>query len=983
MTNVVSSQEHDPAAGGMPSRVSRVKLAKMIGFFVAVVVASAFLVPRGVELAGLRTKSGQAESALRLLETAYAEGDHSVATMNALARHRARSGNVAGGIELLRALTERSPDDVPILEALAKVYDQARRPSELTAVLERLQQLAPDVERQRRLARIYGEQNMLREQAAALSGLVERFDAGDVADRLLLARLQAQHGEHARALATFERMVERFPQSHDASVVAAQLAALLGGGDAAGALARARARLEARPQAASAEAPVLAGALMVAGKPSLAVDLLAPLVAVPQPDSYLLATWAQAMSDAGRPGEALAHMEDGRADSGDTALQTLRLNLALAVGRPDSALAAVRALGVGGLSAPALSRVAALALSAGHKEAMRHLRDTADSVVGQHDSLLAARIAQALGERAATVRWGRAAANQTARTPAEALQLVRLLHQAGELTLASDVLRQTAAPFDQPDLLAEYPRLHIALGSAATGLAEIEKAMSKQASVAMKQAWALLATASGRHNDVLRWLQASGSARADETNLKDIYHLAMDGKAYELAVASAERLLAQSGPNDGDRLLLVHALMPSGRAADAAAHLRILRQQGKADEVMYAAALLAAWRRGEPVNGELRRIYADRLARGPQSATREADVFMLLELGAHAEAVKALEELTVTDPERWLSTYLEAATKAGQGQQTVFLLGRWADTPTLPASLRSQLAFRLLEAGDKAAVERTFQTLASNTGPRDAATQRLLFVWGPRPTQPQLEWLEARALEAKGQERAVWMRLLNERGAAGRAIAVYRKTVWPSPDGDAVLEAYLEALAVSGDQGLLASTLQEMASRTRSGGMLARLAREAAAAADAPMERRLLEAALSAGNSEPTLRRALGLLAYRTRDLRAAELHLTAFNERAGGDVDTYRALGELRLLRGDAAAAKASFEQAILALERRPDASFEGRMTKAGLLDRLRRPAEARRLYEELLTERPNDGNVRADYVAMLMDLGESRSAQALLEAR
>jgi tetratricopeptide (TPR) repeat protein len=383
------------------------------------------------------------------------------------------------------------------------------------------------------------------------------------------------------------------------------------------------------------------------------------------------------------------------------------------------------------------------------------------------------------------------------------------------------------------------------------------------------------------------------------------------------------------------------------------------------------------------VNGELRRIYADRIARGSKSATREADVIVLLELGAHAEAVEALEEFALADPKRWLSTYLEAATKAGQRQQTVWLLERLADTPTLSASLRSQLAFRLLEAGDKAAAERTFHALAPSTGPRDAATRRLLFVWGPRPTQPQLEWLEARALEASGQERAAWMRLLTERGAAARAMAVYRKTVWPSRGGDDVLEAHLEALAVSGDRGLLASTLQEMASRTSSGDMLARLAREAAAVGDAPLERRLLEAALSADNNEPALQRALGLLAYRTRDLRAAELHLTAFNERTGGDVDTYRALGELRLMRGDAAAAKASFEQALLALERRPDASFEGRMTKAGLLDRLRRPAEARRLYEELLAERPNDGNVRADYVAMLMDLGESRSAQALLEAR
>jgi tetratricopeptide (TPR) repeat protein len=301
----------------------------------------------------------------------------------------------------------------------------------------------------------------------------------------------------------------------------------------------------------------------------------------------------------------------------------------------------------------------------------------------------------------------------------------------------------------------------------------------------------------------------------------------------------------------------------------------------------------------------------------------------------------------------------------------------------LRASLRSQLAFALLEVDEKAAAERTFRSLAATTGPHDPATQRLLYLWGPRPTHPQLDWLESRALKATGEERATWMRLLTERGAAGRALEVYRQTEWPPSDGDDVVKACLDALVAGGDRALLIGTLAELASRTRSGDILARLAQQAAAVGDAMLERQLLEAALSAGNREPALRRALGLSAYRARDFRAAEQHLMAFNERTGGDPDTYRALGEVRLQRNDSAGAKVSFEQALLGLERRLDTSYSGRLAKAGLLYRLRRPLEAQRLYAELLAERPNDENARADYAAMLIEGGEPRLARTVLEAR
>jgi Flp pilus assembly protein TadD len=982
MIESASARQRPASSAGHPLRAVRLTVAKLVGGLVLLALASALLVPRGMELASLHIRSGQTDKALGVLEAAFARGDTSSATIAALATQRAKSGNPESGAQLLSTFVAQRPDDVALLEALATLHDQARRPVDLLNVLEQLQRLAPAAERQRRLVRIFGEQDMLQQQASALVTLVERFDAGDVADRLLLAKLQTRQGQHAQALATLTRMVERFPQAHDATVVAAQSSAVLAGGNAAGALALARARLSARPEAAVAEAPTLAGALMAGKRPDLAVDLLQPLLARPNADARVLATWAQAMSDISQPGPALKRLDDATVGADDKDLQTLRLNLALAVGKGESALAATRAIGLDAVPAPILSSVATLMLSTDNKAGLQFLRTAVEDAVARDDPLQAAKISYALGDRPATARWAKAAASRGFKEPVEAFHVVRLLQQSGEPGLASRLLAQTGVPVGQPALLAEYARLHIALGSTAVGLAEIEKTLPQQPGAAPRLAWALLATANGRHQDVLTWLRSSGHPHFDTLMMRDVYYAAMGETAYELAIAVAERLMAQGGSGDRDRLLLANALIPAGRARDAVAQLRLIKP-ALVDGDVFASVLLAAWRKGEPVNAELRRIYAKRLERGPKSATRQADIAVLLEIGAHAEVLTALEGLAEAEPERWLSTYLETAHKAGQSKRTVDVLSRLANNITLPGALRTQIAFRLLEAGDKAAGEPIFRALAANAGPRDAATQRLLFVWGPRPTAAQLDWLQSRARDAVGRDRAAWLRLLTERGAAQRAITLQRSAPLPDDQADDVLAAYLEAIEASGDRALLAKTLQDLLPRARSAALLGTLARHAAGLDDPRFERRLIESALAAGSRDPALHRALGLLAYRSGDTRAAEQHLIRFVDEKGGDSETYRALGELRLRQGDANSAKLNFEKSLAAFERAPNHRFEGRLFKAGLLHRLKRFPDARALYEQLRSERPDDTHLIADFAALLLDVGDTRSARALLETR
>ena len=970
------------AQGATAPRRTAANAAKLLALLAIVGTMSVLLIPRGVELASLRAKSGNPDAALQLLEEAHAKGDRSSATMSALARQRAQSGNLAGGIALLETMVGRQPDDPTLLESLGALYGQADRGPEQLTTLERLQRIDPQASRQRQIAGRYGALGQTRRQADLLADLVTRFDNAEVADWLLLARLHSQLGEHTRALATLDRMVAKFPKADDASVVAAQMTAALAGGDASGALARGRARLTSQPRATAADAPAMAGALMAGGRADLAVRLLDPLVGKPPVEAGVLIIWAQAMSDAGRMSDALARLDLEQPTPTDTSLQTLRLNLALAVGKPHSALESLRAIGTHDVAPAALIGAANLALSTRHIDSLRHLLDTAQNGIGRHDPLLAVRVAEALGNRTAALRWLAAADSEPERQPARALQRVRLLSQTSQPQRAADLLRRTAPPVNDLALLTEFARLHITLDSVAQGLAAIERALPTRSEADATPAWALLAAADGRQDAVLRWLDSAGAQRADDALLRDLHHLAMQAKRPSLAVAAAERLVARNRHTARDSLLLVNALMSAGRSAEASSQLAAVRQRVTVSDELYGDVLLAAWRQGEPVGAELRRLQIERLARQRDPALRAASVTILVELGAHADALGALEQLAAADPRRWLPAYLESAVKAGQKRRTAGLLNRLATTlGSLPEELRPQIAFRLLEAGDKLGAERVFRALAAGAGPRAETTQRLLYVWGPRPTAPQREWLEERADAATGRDRAAWMRLLTERGGAAQAMKVYRRTQWPQPDGDDLLEAFLEAAATGGELGVLASTLKDAAARTRSAPLLARLARQAAVLNDPRLERRLLESALAAGHTDPSLRRSLGLLIYQNNDWRAAEPHLAAYAAATGGDGATHRALGEIALQRGDTGSARKSFERALAAFEAKRDPSYAGRVALASLLQRLNQQAAARRLYDELLAERPHDDNLRADYAAMLLDMGHTSSARALLK--
>ena len=868
-------------------RKSQLPLLVLIASAIGLTVA---LVPHGRELALLRMQAGDAQGAVTALEALVAAGDRSPATLAALARALSRAGNVAAAAQLLERLVAERPGDRATLEALAGFQRDAGRTEGLIRTLEALQTLAPTVDWQRELAALLGAAGRPEERRQALRVLVERFAAEPV-DYVELARAEQAAGDPAAGAAILQRLAARHPAAIDASVVGLQLSMLLASGEAEQALQRGRQWLEGRNDLPSSAA-ILGGALSVGGRPDLAVTLLEPH-AGQGADPDLVAALAQAESDAGKPEQGLRRLEQlgttAKAMGAGTAA-LLRLQLALVVGDTDRAMMAAEIMGMRKLPAEMLARLARVPLAIGRTDALRRILAAAGDGFLQVDAVLAARIQLALGDTDAARRWSDRAAREVAGPPERMVEIAEVEVRLGRIDRMLDMLgRAVADPRLAPKGLVDIARLYMQAGRAADGALALDALRRRLPSPAADSAWALTATAAGQVREVGAWLAANRGEGLSADVLKDLVYLATDAKGTALAVAAAERLFElRSGGDEG--LLLARVLLNADQARRALDRLRALPADTVVPNELYEAVLLAAWRQRAPVAEELRAIWLRHLAAATEPSERVAAVYVLLELKAYPELLPVLRRLAEQDPGQWISAFSEAAAAAGRRADLPAFWAEMAMRPGVPTELRRQLAFRVLDASDKRRAEQVFRALAAGAPPRSPDVRMMLFLWGPRPSAEQLDWIEARARRAGGAETAEWMNVLIADGAPARAVAAYRATAPGAASGDAseaLADAYLTALEALGNRAALAAAIQEQLPHAASVGRLRRLAQLAEGAGNAELERKVLDKMVLAGGDSPDAQRRLGVLAIQRRDTAAGERHLLAFVAATGGDYET------------------------------------------------------------------------------------------------
>lgn len=981
-----------PAPASFATPLPFAPMPIVVALVVGALGLSLLLFPSVRERALMHVEAGRPERANELLERNLRDGDRSPVNVRTLARLRAGRGDINGAIELLTDPANVRPDDVAALRALAAYYRLGHRRAGQLATLERLQQLAPDTDQLRELAALYGELGMSGSQRKVLQQLVMHGDVVvEPAEYLALARLQLSDDPRGAA-DTLARLRANHPAAVDASIVTAQMSALRSAGAIDEAVKVGHGWVAGMPGRLHGVAALFAGALIPGGHYGVAATFLEPYAAPDNADPGVIAVWAQAQIDAGDSAGPLLRMQRARQRGvGDAALQTLHVRLALSVRAFEDGWATARELGLARLPAADVVALCAAALEEQRFDVLRTvLADIGDKALAA-DPLVAAKVQLALGDLVAARRWSLLAAPQAEGDPVRRIQLARVEQRLAEPARALVSVRAVAAtPRLQAALLPEIARLYIALGAPHEGFEVMSRRRRNEPSASADNAWALTAAATGHPSELVRWLDNKERPAAPADFYLDLTHLAMDAKAYALAVACARQLLSARA-TDPDRFLMARALLAADRPAQALPYLRTLPRKSAQEQAVYARALLAAWRLGEPVQTELRTHWTARLSQATAPIDRDEALAVLLELRAYDTALPVMATLAIEEPQRWLAAFTDAA---GRSARRALLHSVWArlgnSAETAPA-IREDVAFRLLHAGDKRAAERIWRDLAEHAPHDDPAVQRLLHLWGPRPTSEQIDWLATRARRAPAGEIGKWLRDLVRVGAPARAVAVHDLAT-PDAQADATMdEAYIDALLALRDKPAIARALRHAVAANDSapaapGATLdatqwRRWVDLAVFVDDAGLQRQALRRLVSTAAADASAQRTLAVLAYQAGDRDEAEKSLAAFEDITGGDLDSHMLFADIRRDRGDAGGARRHWARALEWLDARRDLTFAQRAAKARLLHRLGRATEAAAMYEALVAERGDDANLRADYATLLLALGRLDQAQVVLE--
>ncbi len=767
--------------------------------------------------------------------SATSRDDPSIDAQLARARLQMVNGDLDIALHQLQDVLDDDPKHVAALHALVELHDRANRKADALTTLARILTIAPNQDWQRQLIarhRALGQDALALQ---ALDALVHNFQAGSSSEHLLLADALMARQLPQRALQTLDALERRQSRAMTVDVVADQLSALLAMASAdtdkassARALdqaqTRARAWLNTHPASRNNDVTTLTAPYLRAGVPASALSLLEPLLDAQSPS--IMAAWSRAMIASGRGDEALRRLATSTVTGSGVERLHQRVALALELDRLDAALAALRSHGSPPAPRSVLVTLAQAALVDQRTDTARArtrhdlLRELwlpiNQAVLASADSLLAARIATAVGDGAAVARLADGAAAACHGKTECAVHLASMNHQQGRNVEAAMALTLVDQAGEVPETqLVEYARVAIATNRSQEASVKLDKQRHATASQAFNEAWLLVATAAGQHREAIAWLNVNPVGGVSDDVLSDVFKLSLQVQAHALTAAAGQRL-PPTRIKPSELVLLAQAQMALNRRAESLATWRRVRTQTDAYQDEYAQALTQVVERNADATArsELVALHASTLKRAVPGPKRDAVMQQLIDLGAADQALPTLGAMALAEPQRWLAPFETAATRAGQGALLVPVWKRVVADTTVPREMRTQRALQLFDAGERVAADQALRMLVTDGLPDDAVMQRLFSHWGPRLRPDHLDWLEARALTARSAPegdatpvRAAWMKKLNDVGAAARTVAVYRR-LQDKPMQGPVFDAYVDALTQMGDRAGLAAALR-------------------------------------------------------------------------------------------------------------------------------------------------------------------------------
>jgi tetratricopeptide (TPR) repeat protein len=420
---------------------------------------------------------------------------------------------------------------------------------------------------------------------------------------------------------------------------------------------------------------------------------------------------------------------------------------------------------------------------------------------------------------------------------------------------------------------------------------------------------------------------------------------------------------------------LATALLEVDRADEAVLILEKLIPADGEIEGTYMKALKTAKKTEQLIKYAVLRLDSDKLDEKSESVFIRA----LIDAEAYEVVLPHLRRVVQEKSATWASDYQEVLLKLNRNaERHDFLMARLGQENLL-AEERRQLAFDLLELGDKKTAIATLKQLASGASIESQDVQQLFYLWAPYPDEQALDWIEHKAMNAAPKERARWFQQLVQRGGADRVVG--RLETSENGIKDFMVPVYAEALAAEGEWSKLAETIRQAIATETDRMALGRYAALATQTKDGRTVEDVWHMILDKNPDDKDALRELGLILYKKNRFLDAERYLSTYKMRHGEDYEVNYIYAQVLLRLDREREAIALFQVVLTQLQGLTERHYHDIWIEAMTLNHLGRLDQSIAVFERLLEQRPHDLNLRADYASMLIDNGMLNEAQFVIE--
>ncbi len=962
---------------------------------------SFLLIPNSSDVAVMQAKDIQTVDLGNVdVEAEYNQGRRSFPIMSALADKRVNEGNRPAAIQVLEEYVTANPNDVQGHKKLAEQYQLAGRQADYNTQLELIAKAEPTEANLHVLSDIYNANKDYPKQVEVLKKIVEVTKGEKPQAFVDLATMQVVIGDQDGALKTVEDLKAKHPDFSSYAMTRIMVSVLAGKGEVDKAYQIAvnwmntpNAPVPSPTGAVPASNPAnadprpgeladLCNILHYSGHADKAIALVEPHLEMLERSPDLVVAYVQANITAGRSDHAYAILQKID-EAGRMSPQLYPPYLELAIKREDIPAAETIAnkLDTSAFNEEQALNIIELARVNNADTVVKTLTTRfGDPKVLEGKPVLAAVISILNNTKDQDTKIETALNTQLSST-----QRIRLAESCARAkkTACFDAIIKQFPPMDQmsPAQIAEYAQLYIIAERPGELVGPVgEKAHMPNAHADVVFAYYRLAAAAGRYDIMNPWLQSNGNT-IPEAQLQELFYLANDRHHGDVSSDIAERLYARD-PSPMNRDIMVTAYISAGKLDKAVVLLREQVKEPGSNDGLYVSTLSKLARKDTAARKELGDYALASLQAGRGDARQQLNYgYVLINNGRRNDVMPFAKSYATERGGEWKKMYADLTQKPGVGGTTVKLSREqrvaMAQSRTISAANKRQIAFSLLNDGYKADATAIFMDLAKDKGPDSQEVKDLMYLWGGKLNKEQLAWIQQRAANANAYDKARWGDLINNT-ADDNAVVNYVSATPGALYNQSLRKKYFRILASTGSRQNYDTGMRNWVAQTTDVPALTDYSTTAQAAGYREAAINGYNRVLALDPNNPTALSQLAALNYSRGQFTQADQNLNRYlaNTQAQPTVPVesnpaqahfYKA--ELLRRQGDQAGANAEYQQVTLLTMDAPNTAPDALSRLYTAKFRLGQHADGKAGFEQLLKRYPDDKSILADYMSALIE--------------